>query len=258
MSLQFHPDKSDEPDAQARFIEIGGAYENEDVRKAYDDFLAHPERHLWEHYSNYYQAYYAPKSDVRLVILGIVSLLSILQYSIAYSRRSRLIEMILSQSKTQVEYLPEPDTLIMFDFSSGFCQKPNAGTGIWKFESEKTSELSCYNIMQLNNSVMAAKDCAKYKEVEKQAELEVLERTVVNGVKLSEPFLDLQLWDQEKLEEWQQQQMVADEEKRREFMQVGSCTIVITASEEVMVSHTGTLILFHPGSPIGIRNSSDS
>ena len=34
-------------------------------------------------------------------------------------------------------------------------------------------------------------------------------------------FLELQLWDQEKLEEWQHQQMEADEEKRREFMQVG-------------------------------------
>ncbi|EKX39004.1 hypothetical protein GUITHDRAFT_114885 [Guillardia theta CCMP2712] len=272
LSLQFHPDKSDEPNAQERFIEIGSAYEvlkNEDVRKAYDDFLAHPERHLWEHYSNYYQAYYAPKSDVRLVILGILLLLSILQYSIAYSRRSRLIQMILSQSKTQA------------------------------FVKNRMQELGSGSL-----NLKKPKDHAKFKEIEKKAEMEVLERTAVNGIKLSEPvtyfdvlvvriivlpldivvhrlmfsvasydtlqlhslwfnirwilmfrilgkeygaqeheyitrqilrmredvwvslpdeerqeFLELQLWNQEKLEEWQQQQMEADEEKRREFMQ---------------------------------------
>lgn len=33
---------------------------NDSTRKAYDDFLAHPERHVWQHYSNYYQVCFQP------------------------------------------------------------------------------------------------------------------------------------------------------------------------------------------------------
>jgi len=68
MSLKYHPDKSNADDAQAVFMVIATAYEvlsDEKMRKTYNDFLAHPERHVWEHYGHFYGAYYAPKSDLR-------------------------------------------------------------------------------------------------------------------------------------------------------------------------------------------------
>lgn len=105
MSLQYHPDKSDADDAQAVFMTIATAYEvlsSEKMRKAYDDFLAHPERHVWEHYGHYYGAYYAPKSDLRLVIGGILVALSALQYSIFTTRRQNLKQIILQQNKSQM------------------------------------------------------------------------------------------------------------------------------------------------------------
>jgi len=105
MSLKYHPDKSDADDAQAVFMRIATAYEvlsDDKMRKAYDDFLAHPERHVWEHYGHFYGAVYAPKSDLRLVIGGILVALSALQYSIFTTRRARLIEVILAQNKSQM------------------------------------------------------------------------------------------------------------------------------------------------------------
>ena len=105
LSLKNHPDKSDSADAREVFMEIATAYEvlgDDKMRKAYDDFLAHPERHVWEHYGHYYGAYYAPKSDVRLVVVGILVSLSALQFTIARSRRQWLADRILEGNKSQM------------------------------------------------------------------------------------------------------------------------------------------------------------
>jgi hypothetical protein len=67
---------------------------NEKTRRAYDDFLAHPERHVWQHYGAYYQAYYAPKSDVRAVLAGIVLVISAVQY-ISVKHKQNLVKDIV-------------------------------------------------------------------------------------------------------------------------------------------------------------------
>jgi hypothetical protein len=73
----------------------------EEVRTAYDEFLANPQRHIWQHYSRYYQAVYAPKSDLRLVVLGMLSAASALQLASWKHRAKRIREAILAAPKTQ-------------------------------------------------------------------------------------------------------------------------------------------------------------
>jgi len=163
MSLKYHPDKSDADDAQAVFMTIATAYEvlSEDkMRKAYDDFLAHPERHVWEHYGHYYGAYYAPKSDLRLVIAGILFALSALQYTIFTTRRKQLTEVILAQNKSQM-----------------FIKKRVVELGGDKLNLKKD------------------RDFAVWKELEKEATREVLSKAVVDGKRLCDRIglLDLLL-----------------------------------------------------------------
>lgn len=152
MSLKYHPDKSDAEDAQAVFMQIATAYEvlsDDKMRKAYDDFLAHPERHVWEHYGHYYGAYYAPKSDLRLVIGGILLALSALQYTIFNTRRNRLIESILVQNKSQM-----------------FIKKRIIEMGGDKLNLKRDEQF------------------AQWKEIEKKATQEVLGKALVDGRRL--------------------------------------------------------------------------
>ena len=70
------------PDASRKFIEIADAYEilsEGDSRRAYDYYLEHPEEFLRNKY-NYYRYRYAPKTDMRLVLLGFVLVVSCIQY----------------------------------------------------------------------------------------------------------------------------------------------------------------------------------
>ena len=154
MSLKYHPDKSDADDAQAVFMRIATAYEVlsvDKMRKAYDDFLAHPERHVWEHYGHYYGAVYAPKSDLRLVIGGILAALSALQYTIFTTRRARLIEVILAQNKSQM-----------------YIKKRVVEMGGDKLNLKKEAQF------------------AEWKQLEKAATQEVLSKAVVDGKRLSD------------------------------------------------------------------------
>jgi hypothetical protein len=70
---------------------------NEKTRRAYDDFLAHPERHVWQHYGAYYQAYYAPKSDVRAVLAGIVLVISAVQYISVKHKQNMVKDIVLGR-----------------------------------------------------------------------------------------------------------------------------------------------------------------
>lgn len=156
LSLIHHPDKSNLPDADARFMEIATAYEvlsNDDKRKAYDDFLAHPERHIWEHYGAYYQAVYAPKSDVRIVLLGIIAACSAIHLFSAKHWRDRQRDNILSQQRTKLWIEKR-----VYELAGG-----KTLTG--KKASEAEQKL--------------------YKEYQAQATEEVLTTTLVDGVNLT-------------------------------------------------------------------------
>ena len=71
-----------DPEASRKFIEIADAYEilsDGDSRRSYDYYLEHPEEFLRNKY-NYYRYRYAPKTDLRIVLLGFVLVVSCIQY----------------------------------------------------------------------------------------------------------------------------------------------------------------------------------
>ncbi|CAI7834533.1 unnamed protein product [Closterium sp. NIES-53] len=100
LSLKYHPDKNPEPDAQAVFSKIANAYEilyDAEKREQYDYAIAHPEQFFYNT-ARYYQTYYAPKTDIRLILLAALLLLSSFQYlndHIRYNQISRQINMLL-------------------------------------------------------------------------------------------------------------------------------------------------------------------
>ncbi|CAI5984976.1 unnamed protein product [Closterium sp. NIES-64] len=69
-----HPDKNPEPDAQAVFSKIANAYE------------------FFYNTARYYQTYYAPKTDIRLILLAALLLLSSFQYLNDHIRYNQAIE----------------------------------------------------------------------------------------------------------------------------------------------------------------------
>eukprot|EP00850_Spirogloea_muscicola_P017406 SM000149S01341 [mRNA] locus=s149:100383:103279:- [translate_table: standard] len=82
LSLQYHPDKNPDPEAQKTFQKIATAYEilkDEETREQYDYALAHPEQFFYNT-ARYYQRYYGVKSDLRAVFIGVCLFVSALQY----------------------------------------------------------------------------------------------------------------------------------------------------------------------------------
>ncbi|GJP40335.1 hypothetical protein CLOM_g24612 [Closterium sp. NIES-68] len=94
LSLKYHPDKNPEPDAQAMFSKIANAYEilyDEEKREQYDYAIAHPEQFFYNT-ARYYQTYYAPKTDIRVILLAALLLLSSFQYLNDHIRYNQAIE----------------------------------------------------------------------------------------------------------------------------------------------------------------------
>ena len=88
LSREYHPDVSDLPEqeATAKFRQIAAAYEAlSETRAAYDDYLAHPERAIYNRYA-FYKAKYAPQTNPAYVIIGFIAAVSLFHY---YSRLNR-------------------------------------------------------------------------------------------------------------------------------------------------------------------------
>lgn len=84
LSLQWHPDKNPETKAEAtaKFQQIATAYEvlsDDGLRGAYDYFLDHPEEQMYNA-MRYYRAAYQPQTPLWAVSLGVLLVLSVLQY----------------------------------------------------------------------------------------------------------------------------------------------------------------------------------
>lgn len=95
LSLQYHPDKNPDPEAHKLFEDIANAYEilkDDEKREQYDYALAHPEQFFYNT-ARYYKAYYAPKTDFRAIMLGVLALLSAFQYLNDQLRYHRAVEM---------------------------------------------------------------------------------------------------------------------------------------------------------------------
>ncbi|GBG70407.1 hypothetical protein CBR_g6535 [Chara braunii] len=94
LSLQYHPDKNKDPDAQKIFAKIATAYEilwNEKTRADYDYFLAHPDE-VFYNTMQYYRRYVGHQADVRAVAIGFLLVLSAVQYAAAWGHYRSVIE----------------------------------------------------------------------------------------------------------------------------------------------------------------------
>lgn len=101
LALIWHPDKNKRPGAKETFVKISRAHEvlsDEEIRKAYDYFLDHPEDR-YTHYYQYYHAVYAPKTPLWAVVTGALSFLSLLQYINQQWRYSSLIKAVKYQPR---------------------------------------------------------------------------------------------------------------------------------------------------------------
>uniref|UniRef100_A0A1I7YUS6 J domain-containing protein n=1 Tax=Steinernema glaseri TaxID=37863 RepID=A0A1I7YUS6_9BILA len=105
LAKKFHPDRvkneEDKAIAEERFRLVATAYEtlkDDETRGFYDYYLDHPE----ERYYNYYQYYRmraTPKVDVRLVVIGVVSVISLIQYLSAKNKYSEAIDYAVKVAK---------------------------------------------------------------------------------------------------------------------------------------------------------------
>lgn len=96
LSLKHHPDKNPDPDSKKLFLKIANAYEilkDEATREQYDYAIAHPEE-VFYNAARYYQAYYGHKTDPRLVLVGLLLLVSAMQYVNQWSRYTQAINTV--------------------------------------------------------------------------------------------------------------------------------------------------------------------
>ncbi|KAL0922002.1 hypothetical protein M5K25_005958 [Dendrobium thyrsiflorum] len=96
LSLKYHPDKNPDPESRKLFVKIANAYEilkDEATREQYDYAVLHPEE-VFYNTARYYHAYYGHKTDPRAVLLGLLLVVSALQYLNQWSRYTQALNMV--------------------------------------------------------------------------------------------------------------------------------------------------------------------
>lgn len=109
LALQWHPDRHKGEEAKniatEKFRLIAAAYEvlrDEESRKDYDYMLDNPEE-MYHHYYRYYRRMYAPKVDVRIVLVVTISLISAYQYYAYNSRFNEAIDYFVTVPKYRMK-----------------------------------------------------------------------------------------------------------------------------------------------------------
>lgn len=105
LAKKWHPDLHRAEDAKKtateKFQLIAAAYEvlrDDESRKDYDYMLDNPEEY-YHHYYRYYRRMYAPKVDVRIVIVVAITLISAYQYYGSHSRYEEAIDYFVTVPK---------------------------------------------------------------------------------------------------------------------------------------------------------------
>ena len=109
LALKWHPDRyldqAKKAEAQAMFLRIAAGHEvlkDKESRKEYDYMLDHPE----ETYGNYYRYYarrLAPRIDIRLVLVSLITILSLVQYYSACYNHTETIKSLARVPKYRIQ-----------------------------------------------------------------------------------------------------------------------------------------------------------
>ncbi|CAF1258968.1 unnamed protein product [Didymodactylos carnosus] len=102
LAKKYHPDMAKNTQDRAIFTEkfrsFANAYEilrDEETRLDYDKMLDNPQDY-YGHYYRYYRHRYAPKVDVRIVIVLLISVISVIQYYGQYSNYHSAIDYFVT------------------------------------------------------------------------------------------------------------------------------------------------------------------
>lgn len=109
LARKWHPDlhrgEAAKAAATEKFQLIAAAYEvlkEEESRKDYDYMLDNPEEY-YHHYYRYYRRMYAPKVDVRYVIVVTITLISAYQYYASHAKYKEAIDYFVTVPKYRMK-----------------------------------------------------------------------------------------------------------------------------------------------------------
>lgn len=95
LSLSLHPDKNKEHNATAQFRSVSKAFEvltGNESRPLFDYYLKHPKDYFKVSGQHYIQN--MPKSDVRLVLLLVIGLISWLMHTLQMQRYNKIVKLL--------------------------------------------------------------------------------------------------------------------------------------------------------------------
>merc|ERR1719495_1325295 len=108
---KWHPDRFRTPeekkDAELMFMRIAAGYEvlrDDESRKEYDYMLDHPEE-MFGNYYRYYARRLAPRVDIRIVLVALVTIVSALQYYVAWFNFEAAISHLATVPKYRLQAL---------------------------------------------------------------------------------------------------------------------------------------------------------
>ena len=91
LALKYHPDKNKDADASDKFLQVARAFEALSENKDdYDYYLRHPEEAMYNQ-MRFYRYHYAPKTDLRFVVSGVLLLITVVKYIAQKNAYSKMV-----------------------------------------------------------------------------------------------------------------------------------------------------------------------
>lgn len=141
LATEWHPDKNPHPDAKKIFQKYANAYEvlsNPKMRKNYNYLLEHPYEFPM-HFLLFSKAKYAPKSDVRFVVILILLGISAVQYLFQMQRYNNVLTQIKASPKYQEQLKTLMSDKAKSNSKGGSSKRKESGTKSDEYESKKAA-----------------------------------------------------------------------------------------------------------------------